>query len=61
MRQEYRDRAGRLIGYTQKSGSRVEARDPSGHLLATYDPSRNETRDPSGRLVGTGDRLSSFF
>ena len=61
MRQEYRNRAGQLIGYTQRSGSVIEARSPDGRKLASYDPHGNETRDVSGRLIGTGDTLASFF
>lgn len=61
MRSEFRDRGGRLIGTTEQRGGRVEARDPQGRLLGTYESDRNETRDPQGRLVGRGDLLGRLF
>lgn len=61
MRQEYRDRAGRLIGWREHRLSRVEGRDQAGFLVGWYDPNRNETRDRAGRLIGQGDMLASLF
>lgn len=61
MRSEFRDREGRLIGWTQQNGTRIDARDAQGRLLGWYQPDRDETRDPSGRLVGRGNTLSRFF
>lgn len=60
-KKEFRDPSGRLLGYTQPSGQRIEGRDPGGRLKGYYDPRNNETRDPGGRLIGKGDMLFSLI
>ena len=51
MREYVRDPAGRPLGYIEDIGvgTRIEARDVSGRLLAYYDKRANETRLPDGR------------
>ena len=61
MRQDYCDRAGRLIGWREDRLGRVEGRDRAGFLVGWYDPSHNETRDRAGRLIGHGDMLASLL
>ena len=61
MRQEYRDRAGRLIGWTEHRGLRIEGRARTGTLVGWYDGHYNETRDRAGRLVGSGDILAALI
>lgn len=52
-RNEVRDKSGRLLYYTQKSGNRLEVRDASGRLLGYCQ--NGETRDASGKLVAKGE------
>lgn len=61
MRQEYRDRAGRLIGWREDRSGRIDGRDRTGYLVGWYDPRRDETRDRAGRLVGAGDVLAALI
>lgn len=61
MREEIRDRLGRLMGTIELRAGRYEARDAGGRLMGTYDPSRNETRDIGGRLLAKGNTLSSLL
>ena len=61
MRQVYKDRDGRLLGWTDCAGARTTGRDRDGRLLGWYDVVRNETRDASGRLIGRGDLLARLF
>lgn len=52
-RKEIKDQNGKLLYYTQQSGSRLEVRDASGRLLGYCQ--NGETRDASGRLVAKGE------
>ncbi len=62
MRGYVRDPAGRTLGFIEDTGgTRVEARDAAGRLLAYYDKHLNQTRHPDGRLFGRGNLLSSFL
>lgn len=61
LRQHYRDRSGRLLGWCERSGNRIHGRDRTGYLLGWYDIARNETRDRAGRLIGRGDMLAALI
>lgn len=61
MRQEYRDRAGKLLGWREQSGRRIMGRSHTGALVGWYDTVTNETRDQAGRLVGRGDMLAGLI
>lgn len=61
MRQEFRDRDGRLIGRADPAGVRLNGRDRNGRLVGWYDTARDETRDRDGRLVGHGNLLSRLI
>lgn len=61
MRQEYRDRTGRLLGCREQRGDRVDCRDRTGSFVGSYYPARDETRDRFGSLIGRGDLLSSLL
>jgi hypothetical protein len=61
MRQDLRDRAGRLIGWRDHRIDRIEGRDHTGFLVGWYSPAQHETRDRAGRLVGSGDMLSALI
>jgi len=61
MRQELRDGKGRLLGWTEKSGVRIEGMDSRGRLKGWYHPSVNETYDARGRLVGRCNLLSALI
>lgn len=61
MRQDLRDRAGRLIGWREHRIDRVEGRNRAGFLVGWYDEMRDETRDRAGRLVGHGDLLAALI
>lgn len=63
MRNEIRDREGRLLAYTEQreNGNRIEIRAADGRLLGHYDARRNETRDVAGRLVSSGNTLSTLL
>lgn len=60
-RQDIRDRTGRLLGWRQESGNRIEGRNAGGMLRRWFDPRQNETRDASGRLVSKGDILAALI
>ncbi len=60
-RQELKDRNGRLVGWTEKSGCRVEGRDVGGRLKGWFHPAVNETYDAGGRLVGKCDLLAALM
>jgi len=63
LREYVRDPSGRTLGYIEDIGvgTRVEARDVSGRLLAYYDKHLNQTRHPDGRVVGRGNLLPAFL
>jgi len=61
MRQEFRDRAGKLLGWREQSGRRIMGRNQAGALVGWYDTVANETRDQAGRLVGRGDMLATLI
>jgi YD repeat-containing protein len=61
MRQTYKDRDGRLLGWTDQAGARTTGRDRDGRLVGWYDIVRNETRDQNGRLIGHGNLLSALI
>ncbi len=60
-RQELRDFSGRLVGWREQSGNRIEGRDYGGRLKGWYSPSEGATRDYTGRFVGRGDLLTSLI
>jgi len=60
-RQEFRDATGRLLGWRQQCGVRVEGYDAGGRLRGWYHPAQNETRDAGGRLVGRCDMLVTLI
>ena len=60
-RQELRDFSGRLVGWIEKSGGRLEGRDYAGRLKGWFDHQANETRDYAGRLVGRGNMLAALI
>ena len=59
-RQEFRDFSGRLVGWVEKSGGRLEGRDYGGRFKGWFDHQANETRDYAGRLVGRGNMLAAL-
>ena len=61
MRDELRDASGRLLGWKQESGGRIEGRDAGGSLRGYYDPRSRETRRADGSLAGYGDLLSALI
>lgn len=61
MRQEYRDRTGKLLGWRIQSARRVCGHIHTGALIGWYDTVTNETRDQAGRLVGRGDMLATLI
>jgi hypothetical protein len=63
MREYVRDPAGRTLGFIEDIGvgTRIEARDVSGRLLAYYDKHLNQTLHPNGRVVGGGNLLPAFL
>lgn len=61
MRQEYRDRDGKLRGWRHQSGRRIFGRVHTGALVGWYDTVTNETRDQAGKLVGKGDMLAALI
>ncbi len=60
-RQELRDRNGKLVGCTEKSGCRVEGRDVGGRLRGWYHSNANQTYDAGGRLVAKGNVLTALI
>ncbi len=57
-----RDRQGRKLGeIVGLSNGKLEARDPLGHRLGTYDPKSDQTRDPLDRLLTKGNTLSALI
>ena len=60
-RQDIRDRTGRLLGWRQENGNRIDGRDAGGMLRGWYDPRQNETKDACGRLVGKSDILAALI
>ena len=60
-RQEFWDFSGRLVGWIEKSGGRLEGRDYGGRLKGWFDHQANETRDFTGRLVGRGNMLAALI
>ena len=60
-RQEFRDFSGRLVGWIEKSGGRLEGRDYGGRLKGWFDERANDTRDFTGRLVGCGNMLAALI
>jgi hypothetical protein len=61
MKEELRDRNGRLIGTIVEEGSYLEARDAGGNLKGRYDRRTRTTRDAGGTLVGKGNLLSALL
>ena len=61
MRQEYRGRMGKLLGWRVQSGRRVLGHIHTGALVGWHDTVTNETRDQAGRLVGRGDMLATLI
>jgi hypothetical protein len=61
MREELRDRNGRLIGIITETGGYLEARDPGGNLKGRYDRRSRTTRDADGMLVGKGNLLAALL
>lgn len=60
--QQIRDRNQRLLATIKTlSSGKQEIRDPSLHLLGTFDPKSNETRDANLRLVAKGNVLPSLI
>ena len=60
-RRELRDGTGRLLGWTEKSGTRIEGYDAGGRLKGWYEPRVNETHDAGGRLVARYDMLVAMI
>jgi len=60
-REELRDGAGRLLGWRQRSGVRIEGYDAGGRLRGWYEPKANETHDAGGRLIGRYDLLTALI
>jgi hypothetical protein len=58
---ELRDRGGRLLGWREAHGDRVEGRDKTGRLRGWYDRRHNHTRDAAGMLIGWGDQLNTLI
>ena len=61
MRQVFKNRDGRLLGWADRSGARTTVRDQNGRLVGWYDIERNETRNRDGMLVGHGDILAALI
>ncbi len=60
-RTELRDKHGKVIGWTEKCGCRVEAYDAGGRLCGWHHPDVNQTYDAGGRLVGKADMLAALI
>jgi hypothetical protein len=61
-RQVIRNRQGRKLGeIIRLSNGKLEARDPLGRKLGTYDPKSDQTRDPLDRLLTKGNTLSALI
>lgn len=61
MRQNYRDRNGLLLGWSNRAGGRITGHNRNGRLVGWFDIVRSETRDRDGRLVGFGDLLAALI
>ncbi len=61
MRQVFKNRDGRMLGWSDRAGARTTGRDQNGRMVGWYDIVRNETRDQDGRLVGHGDLLAALI
>jgi len=61
VRQEYRDRMGKLLGWRIQLGRRILGHIHTGAQVGWYDTVMNETRDQAGRLVGRGDMLAALI
>ena len=58
---EFRNNLGVLIGTTERTGQKIEARDRNGRLVGKFEIDANITRDWNGVKIGSGDLLSSLF
>jgi len=61
VRQEYRDRMGKLLGWRIQSGRRVLGHIHTGAQVGWYDTVTNETRDQTGKLIARGDMLAALI
>ncbi len=57
----FRDFSGRLAGWIEKSGGRLEGRDYAGRLKGWFDERAGETRDYSSRLIGRPNMLGALI
>ena len=57
-----RDERGHVVGMLEtKASGIVDARDPTGRYLGSYEPHSNVTRDAQGHAIGTGNLLVSLI
>ena len=59
MRQDLKDRLGRMLGYIEDRGGRKEIRDRLGRMLGYYDG--KYTYDRLGHRIGQGDLLTTLL
>lgn len=57
MRQELKDSSGKVLGYVQRSGSKLVLYRSGGTNLGYYDEKSDSTRKSGGVLVGKGNLL----
>lgn len=56
-----KDWTGKLLGYTEWSGSRLWLYDWTGRKIGYYDRSTSKTYDWTGRIVGQGNILMTML
>ena len=61
MRQVFKDRDGRRLGWSERAGTRTTGYDADGRIVGWYEIGRNEIRDRDGRLFGNGDLLAALI
>ncbi len=61
MRVDIRDRAGKLLGWHQQVGNRINGYVRTGGLVGWYNPANNATYDRTGYRIGYGELLASLI
>jgi hypothetical protein len=61
VKETFRDKFGRIVGYTFESGNSIIAHDKYGRPVGRYSKDRDVTVDASGRVFGRGNFLSALI
>lgn len=61
MRQVIKDFYGKIIGYLEDKGDRIQATDFYGKILGWYNKKQDTTVDFYGRILGRGDLTSGLI